>query len=135
MEKVKNISGFTLIEVIIVLVILGILGAVAVPKFFDMQEQARKKAFNGCISVLNGEAKTAFAYNIATNGFNGGYSGYVGSGDPDFVITGQAPDTPATGTIKYRKHADIFELIWNPGPSSGPDANKTPGFFVLGNKS
>ena len=38
-----NKAGFTLIEVIAVLVILGILAAVEVPKFFDMQEMPVKR--------------------------------------------------------------------------------------------
>jgi prepilin-type N-terminal cleavage/methylation domain-containing protein len=133
-SQLKNKTGFTLIEVILVLVILGILAAVAVPKFFDMQEGARIKALNGCIAMLNGEVNTAFANNIAINGFNGGYDGYVGSGDPAFVVTGQIPDTPATGTIKYKNHTDIWELIWTPGPFAGPESNKKPGYFKLGNK-
>ena len=133
-RDLKNNTGLTLIEVILTLVIMGILSAVAVPKFFDMQEQARKKALNGCISALNGEACTAFANNIATIGFNGGYTGYVGSGEPDFLITGRMPDTPATGTIKYKGHSDIFEIVWTPGPSIGPDAYKIPGNFTLGNR-
>ena len=132
--QISNKKGFTLVEVIAVLVILGILAAVAVPKFFDMQENARKKGFAGCIAVLNGEAKSAFANNIINDGPDGRYDGYIGIGDPDFIVTGQSPDTPASGTIKYKNHPDVYNLIWTRGPSTGPSNKKMPGTFSLGSK-
>jgi prepilin-type N-terminal cleavage/methylation domain-containing protein len=134
MEQLETNKGFTLIEIILILVILGILAAVAVPKFFDMQEKARIKALNGCIAVLNGEATLAFANNLLMNGPDGRYMGYLGKGDPDFTVTDQVADTPASGTIKANNHPDTYDLIWTPGPSSGPENKKRPGHFSLGNK-
>ena len=49
-KMLKNEKGFTLIEIIAVIIIMGILAAVAVPKFFSMQEDAKKAALKGGLS-------------------------------------------------------------------------------------
>ena len=50
----KNEKGFTLIELVLVIVVLGILAAVAVPKFLDLQTAARTARENGALAALRG---------------------------------------------------------------------------------
>ncbi len=66
-DLLKNQKGFTLMEIIAVLIILGILGAVAAPKYFDLQTEAKVKALGGAmaegVSRVNlGYAKYLLSY-------------------------------------------------------------------------
>ena len=67
MCRKKSESGFTLIELVIVIVILGILAAVALPKYEDMREQARVATIKGQLGTI----RSAIAIQYARNALNG----------------------------------------------------------------
>jgi MSHA pilin protein MshA len=56
----RDERGFTLIEIIAVLVILGILAAIAVPKYVDMQNQSKTNAAQGQVAQVKGSLSTAW---------------------------------------------------------------------------
>ena len=52
MKHTKSRNGFTLIELIIVMVILGIMAAVAVPRYLDSISNAEEAAEDAVISAI-----------------------------------------------------------------------------------
>ncbi len=106
---INNEEGFTLIEIIAVIIILGIMAAVAVPKFFDMQEDAKEAVINGALA--EGAAR-----------FNHAFSRYIldNSRAPTGIDVLQTADylgaTAATGEI-----VGDFVLSWTAGGTGEVD--------------
>jgi prepilin-type N-terminal cleavage/methylation domain-containing protein len=63
-------QGFTMIELIVVIVIIGILAAIAVPRFMDLQGQAQRSVRDGLTSNLRSAASLAYAQ-AAINNYTG----------------------------------------------------------------
>lgn len=61
----KQQSGFTLIELIMVIVVLGILAAFALPKFADFSTEARVSAVQGAAGAIKSASAIAHSAHLA----------------------------------------------------------------------
>jgi MSHA pilin protein MshA len=101
MFRSKSESGFTLIELVIVIVIMGILAAVAIPKYEDMREQARVATIKGQL----GSIRSAIAIQYARNALNGNAT--FPTLDGTIFADGRVPKEPVDNSNAVKTTAGV----------------------------
>ncbi len=60
-----NNKGFTLVELILVISIIGILAVTAIPKFYDLTASAQQAAEDGIVAAVRAGINNAYMNNLA----------------------------------------------------------------------
>jgi MSHA pilin protein MshA len=120
---IRNQAGFTLIEIIAVLVILGILAAIAIPKYLTLEEEANNQALTTALA----DGMTACSLHYARLALSNGEAPSSG------ILAAAATNSPPASTdYRYTFTAGTglvnINVAWT--PATGRTGNKT-GTYVM----
>ena len=104
-KLLQNNSGFTLIEIIAVMIILGLLAALAVPRYVDLENNAKQKTIDTLKSEINARENLTWAnHKISSSGFVSDvkiFSEMHFNFDPNYSWNSGDPK-PSGGTLKFK---------------------------------
>ncbi|MCV6622008.1 MAG: prepilin-type N-terminal cleavage/methylation domain-containing protein [Cellvibrionaceae bacterium] len=121
----KN-SGFTLLELVAVIVILGVLSAIALPKFVDLSNSAQASAVKHVSGSLSAAIQLARAKHMA----EGGSASSINFNGNNISFIGGLPQ-PDAGQLRFLLDLDLPATRFTPNWSTAPCSGSS--FCVVGN--
>lgn len=130
MQKAK---GFTLVELIVVIVILGILAATALPRFIDVTSQARIASMNGVAGAMRSAVMLAQSRYMAAGNTAAVTVNMGPAGAPVVVDVAAGTGTPlatANGIVRALQSSDGFNFAHAAGVTTVTQAGGPAGCVV-----
>ena len=126
-------KGFTLVELVAVMVILGVIAVVAVPRFVDLRTDAHRGAVAGTAGAFTSAARLAYAACQARNFAGRDNMPGFGTGTVDFHASCYPSDTAGSnGNVNANRCRDIWNGILAIRPSISTPATDTTDYRAQG---
>src|SRR5215204_4467910 len=113
--------GFTLVEILIVVIILGILAAIVIPQFTNASQDARKNSLTSQLQTLRSQIELYKLQHLDENppGLNTAGAIAHDTAWAEFLVKTNADHTTSGGTLRFGPYLQTYPM--NPVSDQGTD--------------